>query len=170
MGVQAVPMGIYGPLPKNTVGLILGRSSTFLKNLQIHPRVTDQDYTGALKILAQAPQNFVAIAPTDKIAQLVIFPSVKAGKVPTATPWGEKGFGHSSHTYGYSESLLITPRWFLFEMAKLYGIVRYRGRCFCNCGATLAVQVALYSGHWRLKGCRLYHSSLTECLPRLLAQ
>jgi hypothetical protein len=32
---------------------------------------------GELKILAQAPQTFVAIAPTDKIAQLVLFPNIK---------------------------------------------------------------------------------------------
>jgi hypothetical protein len=33
MCVQAIPMGIYGPLPKDTVGLILGRSSMTLQGL-----------------------------------------------------------------------------------------------------------------------------------------
>jgi dUTPase len=54
MGVQAVPMGVYGPLPKNTVGLILGRSSTFLKGFQIHPGVIDQDYPENLKFLLES--------------------------------------------------------------------------------------------------------------------
>jgi hypothetical protein len=34
------------------------------QGLQIHPGVNNQDYTGELKILAQASQTFVAIAPT----------------------------------------------------------------------------------------------------------
>jgi dUTPase len=62
------------------VELILGRSSMTLRSLQIHPGVIDQDYTGELKILAQAPQTFVAIAPTDKIAQLVLFPNIKKAR------------------------------------------------------------------------------------------
>jgi dUTPase len=70
---------------------------------------------GELKILAQAPQTFVAIAPTSKIAQLIIFPSVRVGKVLTDTPQGEKGFGHSPIMLtGYNESLLTAPRWLYF--------------------------------------------------------
>jgi hypothetical protein len=41
---------------------------------------------GELKILAQAPQTFVAITSTEKIAQLIIFPNVRVGKVLTETP------------------------------------------------------------------------------------
>jgi dUTPase len=70
-----------------------------LQGLQIHPGVIDQDYTGELKILAQAPQTFVAIAPTDKIAQLVLFPNIKKGKVLTPTPQEDKGFGHADCVY-----------------------------------------------------------------------
>jgi dUTPase len=84
-----------------------------LKALQIHPGIVDQDYTGELKILAQASQTFVAIAPTNKIAQLAIFLNVKVGKVLVDTPLGEKGFGHSDHA-GYNGSLLTTPRWLSF--------------------------------------------------------
>jgi dUTPase len=54
---------------------------------------------GELKILVQAPQTFVAIAPTDKIAQLIIFPNVRVGKVLADTSQGEKGLGHSEHAY-----------------------------------------------------------------------
>jgi dUTPase len=66
MGTQTIPTVVYGPLPEGTIGLILGKNSLTLKGLQIHPGVIDQDYTGKLKILAQAPQTFVAIAPTEQ--------------------------------------------------------------------------------------------------------
>jgi dUTPase len=68
-----------------------------LKSLQTHPVVVDKDYMGELKILAQAPQTFVAIAPTEN-AQL-FFSNIKIGKVLTDTPRGEKGFGHFDHAY-----------------------------------------------------------------------
>jgi dUTPase len=57
MGTHAIPIGVYGPLPEGTIGLILGRSSMTLKGLQTHPGVVDQDYMGELKILAEAPQT-----------------------------------------------------------------------------------------------------------------
>jgi dUTPase len=81
------------------VGLFLGTRNMTLKSLQQRPVVVDKDYMGQLKILAQAPQTFVAIAPTEKIAQLLIFSNVKVGKVLTDTPQGEKGFGHFDHAY-----------------------------------------------------------------------
>jgi dUTPase len=81
------------------VELILGRSSMTLRSLQIHPGVIDQDYMGELKILAQALQILAATAPTNKIAQLVLFHNIKKGKVLTPTPQGDKGFGHSDHAY-----------------------------------------------------------------------
>jgi dUTPase len=55
MGVQDIPTEIYGPLPKDTVGLIFGRSTMTLWGLQIHPGIIDQDYMEELKILAQVP-------------------------------------------------------------------------------------------------------------------
>jgi hypothetical protein len=69
---------------------------------------------GELKILAQAPQTFVAIAPTHKIAHLIIFPNVRAGKVLMDTPQGEKGLVILIMLTGYSKSLLTTPRWLYF--------------------------------------------------------
>lgn len=39
MGPQAIPTGIYGPLPPNTVGLLLSRSSWTMKGLQVFPGV-----------------------------------------------------------------------------------------------------------------------------------
>jgi dUTPase len=114
MGTQTIPTGVYGPLPEGTIGLILGKNCLTLKGLQIHPGVIDQDYMGELKILAQAPQTFVAIAPTHKIAHLIIFPNVRAGKVLMDTPQGEKGLVILIMLTGYSKSLLTTLRWLYF--------------------------------------------------------
>jgi dUTPase len=111
MESQAIPTGVYGLL---TIGLILSRSSMTLKGLQIHPGVVDQDYRGELKILAQASQNSVAIAPMEKITHLVIFPNVKVGKVLMAIPWGEKGLDSLTILTGYNRSLLTALRWLYF--------------------------------------------------------
>lgn len=51
MGVQPIDTDFKGPLPKDTVGLLLGRSSSALKGLQITPGVIDSDYMGVVKIL-----------------------------------------------------------------------------------------------------------------------
>lgn len=53
MGTQVVESDFKGPLPVNTVGLLLGRSSTALAGLIVHPGVIDADYTGIVKIFSQ---------------------------------------------------------------------------------------------------------------------
>lgn len=60
MGMQAIPTGVFGPLPKGTVGLIIGRSSWTMKGLSISPGVIDADYTGEIKIMACAPLTLLA--------------------------------------------------------------------------------------------------------------
>lgn len=57
MGVQPVPTDFVGPLPKGSVGLILGHSSLTLQGLVFHPGVVDQDYTGDLQVLCSCPQD-----------------------------------------------------------------------------------------------------------------
>jgi dUTPase len=70
------PIGVYGPLTQGTVGLILEKSSATIRGLQVYPGVIDEDYTGEIKIVAQAPGAFVAVSPEEKLAQLVILPNV----------------------------------------------------------------------------------------------
>jgi dUTPase len=48
-------MGVYGPLPQGTVGLILGKSRTTIRGLQVYPGVINEDYTGEIKVMTQAP-------------------------------------------------------------------------------------------------------------------
>ena len=57
MGVQLIPTDFKGPLPAGTVGLLLGRSSSALKGLIIHPGVIDSDYEGVVKIMASSPKG-----------------------------------------------------------------------------------------------------------------
>ena len=51
MGVQLVDSDFKDPLPADTVGLILGRSSVAMQGLIVHPGVIDSDYTGQVKIM-----------------------------------------------------------------------------------------------------------------------
>ena len=101
MGCQPVPSDLAGPLPDGTVGLIIGRSSTALKGLIVHPGVVDQDYTGQLKILCSSPRGISAISPGDRIAQLLILPSLHHQFPSREVQRGEKGFGSSGgqHTF-----------------------------------------------------------------------
>jgi dUTPase len=76
MGCQPISSDFRGSLPKDTVGLLLGKSSFALKGLMIHPGVIDSDYEGQAKIMCSAPRGIVAISPGDSIAQLLILPSL----------------------------------------------------------------------------------------------
>ncbi|XP_037672019.1 endogenous retrovirus group K member 113 Pro protein-like, partial [Choloepus didactylus] len=69
-----IPTGVYGPLPPNTFGLILGRASTALHGIQITPGVLDNDFKGEIKIIAATSSNIASIPPGTRIAQLVILP------------------------------------------------------------------------------------------------
>jgi dUTPase len=60
-----------------SVGLILGWSSLTLKGLIVHPGIIDQDYEGELQVLCSSPQGvFFSFSPGDRIAQLVVLPSL----------------------------------------------------------------------------------------------
>lgn len=67
MGVQLVESDFKGPLPPNTVGLLLGHSSMTLQGLVVHPEVIDSDYTGQVKIMVSSPWGVVAISPGDRM-------------------------------------------------------------------------------------------------------
>ena len=75
MGVQLVDSDFKGPLPADTVGLILRRSSVTMQGLIVHPGVIDSDYIGQVKIMVFSPRGIVANSPGDHIAQLLLLPS-----------------------------------------------------------------------------------------------
>lgn len=101
MGVQPIPSDFRGPLPPNTVGLLLGHSSTTLIGLVIHPGVIDQDYEGQLKIMCSSPRGLFSISPGDRITQLLVLPSCHALFKSGSSKRGSKGFGSSGQDSAY---------------------------------------------------------------------
>lgn len=50
VGICKIPTGICGPLPKNTVGLMIGRSSLTIKGIQVHVGITE-DFEGEIHVM-----------------------------------------------------------------------------------------------------------------------
>ena len=82
-----------GPLPSDTMGLLLGRSSSALRGLVVIPGVINPDYTGTVKIMVESPRGIIAISPGDKIAQLLLLPSKHKLFPANAKIRGDRGFG-----------------------------------------------------------------------------
>lgn len=99
MGVQLIDTDLKGPFPPNTVGLLFGRSSTILRGLQVFPGVIDQDYTGTIKIMVSSPSGVTAISPGDRIAQLLLLPSLHSQFSANDMTRGDKGFGSSGSDF-----------------------------------------------------------------------
>ena len=94
MDMQALPTGIFGPLPKNTMGLLLGRSSTMKKGLLVAPGVIESDYMGEIKIMAHSPQGITVIQSSQRVVQLILLPTIPVGKA-FKQELGSRGFGSS---------------------------------------------------------------------------
>jgi hypothetical protein len=78
---------------KDTVGLLFGRSPSALHGLIVHPGVIDPDYQGVIKVMVSSPRVIVSISPGDRVAQIVLLPSLH-GLVPSAGKQrGKGGFG-----------------------------------------------------------------------------
>jgi dUTPase len=71
---ETLPTGVFGPLPPETWGLLLGRSSIIIKGLQIYPGVIDNDYVGEIKILAASSHGVITVPANKRIAQLLLVP------------------------------------------------------------------------------------------------
>lgn len=74
------------------MGLLIGRSSSTLKGLIVHPGVIDPDFTGEVKILVSSPKGITVINPGERIAQLLILPSKHDNYAPTGLQ-RKGGFG-----------------------------------------------------------------------------
>lgn len=98
MGVQALPTGTFGPLPPNSFGLLLGRSSSIMKGLHIYPGVIDNDFTGEIKIMASSQNLPLTIHQGQRIAQLLLLSLKTKNNSVKNQPRGNEGFG-SSDTY-----------------------------------------------------------------------
>lgn len=93
MPPQPISTGIWGPLPPNTWGLLLSRSSWTLKGLIVYPGVIDEDYTGEIKIMVSLQQNTITLQPSVPIAQLILLPRLGTDNPSLKAKRGSKGFG-----------------------------------------------------------------------------
>lgn len=93
MGVQLIESDFQGPLEPGTVRLLLGRSSTALRGLRVHPGVINPDYTEVVKIMLESPRRISAISPGDRIAQLLLLPSLHERFAAQTKERGKGGFG-----------------------------------------------------------------------------
>ena len=74
MDVQTLPTGVFGPLPVETCGFLLGQSSSMVKGRQIYPGFINNDYEGEIKIIAASPRCIITVPANQRIAQLVLIP------------------------------------------------------------------------------------------------
>lgn len=101
MSVKPVPTDYKGSLPTGSVGLTLGRSSLTLKGLIVHPGIIDQDYTGEFQVLCSCPQGVFSISSGDRIAQLIILPSLHDHFPSPGIPRDTTKFGSSGTDSAY---------------------------------------------------------------------
>ena len=79
-----VPTGLFGPLPPQTFGLLLGQSSLTSKGITVHPGVIDSDYKGEIQIMMSS-QILWQFKKGDKIAQLLLLPYISIN--PSNNVW-----------------------------------------------------------------------------------
>ena len=49
-----IPTRVFGPLPPQTFGLLLGRSSLTSKGITVQPEIIDSDYKGEIQIMTSS--------------------------------------------------------------------------------------------------------------------
>lgn len=86
-----VPTGIFGPIPPNTVGLLLGRSNLTSKGVTVHTGIIDSDYEGEIQIIISSTVPWSA-KKGERIAQLLLLPYVPP-KNKGINKRGTGGFG-----------------------------------------------------------------------------
>ena len=61
MGIYKIPTGIKGPIPKGSVGLLLGCSSLTSKGVQVLMGIIDEDYEGKISIMVKTEYPYQII-------------------------------------------------------------------------------------------------------------
>ena len=95
MGVQTLPTGVFGPLPEETCGFLLGRSSSIVKGLQIYLGVINNDYEEKTEIIAASPHGVITVPTNQRIAQLVLIPVHPPLSIFVKNERGQGGFDSS---------------------------------------------------------------------------
>ena len=75
VGIYKIPTDIWGPLSKNTVGLIIGRSSLTLKGVEVQIGIIDEDFEGEVLIMLKTNVPY-QISKGDQIAELLLLPYI----------------------------------------------------------------------------------------------
>ena len=60
MGVQALPTHFYGPLLRDTKGLLLGKSSTSIQGIFLAPGVINADFEGEIKVMTHSSNGILS--------------------------------------------------------------------------------------------------------------
>jgi dUTPase len=95
MGVQTPPTGVFGSVPVETCGFLLGQSSSIVKDLHIYPAVINNDYEGEIKIIAASPHGVITVPTNQRIAQLVVIPLHPPPSRFVKNERGQSGFDSS---------------------------------------------------------------------------
>ncbi|XP_063136794.1 deoxyuridine 5'-triphosphate nucleotidohydrolase-like [Rattus norvegicus] len=69
--------------------------------LQIVPGVIDPDYLGTVKVLVTSPQGITAISPGDRIAQLLLLPSLHRHFPAENRVRGDGGLGSTGSRFAF---------------------------------------------------------------------
>lgn len=76
MGVCPVPaQPLHPPLPKDTVGLIIGRGALTARGLIVYPGIIDNQHVPEIQILCASPQGVFSVQKGDRIAQVLLLPA-----------------------------------------------------------------------------------------------
>ena len=110
--------GYFGPIPKNTVGLLLEQNNT-VHEIIVHTEIIDKDYTGKIAIMLHVTHNLY-LQKGDRFAQLLLLPYVPPLNRKEDTRTG--GFGNTHVTAALSTVIKEINR----PMLKL----KIRGRTF----------------------------------------
>jgi deoxycytidine triphosphate deaminase len=70
IGIHTLPTGVFGPLPEETWGFLLGRSSSIVEGLQVYSGIIDNDYEGEIKIMAVSPHVIITVPANQKLLNL----------------------------------------------------------------------------------------------------
>ena len=78
MGPQTLSIGVFCLLKEGIFGLILHRSRSTMKGLQVFPGVIDQGYKGEIKIMSTATKGIITINAGQRVAVIpVVFTTLR---------------------------------------------------------------------------------------------
>lgn len=114
--IALVPTSIKGTLLPQTMGLIIGKSSSYQKNFKVMPDVINTDTKNDIKVIIKPLSKTIQIHQGQKIAQLLLLTYIN---LPNKVLKNERGQGQFGSTEGvfWIQNLDKRP----FKIIKLNG-------------------------------------------------